>query len=112
MANKKFKLYAQLRKSLQEIDKVTVYGGDNQVDQLSVLCMNISGLPAGDVGMMLDVDHNIAVRTGLQCAPLVHQQLGTDKIKGTVRFSLGPFNTEEHIRAAIAGIKDIASLTG
>jgi cysteine desulfurase family protein len=112
LADQKFKLYNYFRKSLQEIENVVVYCGDNPENQLAVLCMNILGLPAGDVGMMLDVDHNIAVRTGLQCAPLVHQQLGTDKIKGTVRFSLGPFNTEEHINKAIAGVKDIASLVG
>ena len=58
---------------------------------------------------MLDVDHNIACRTGLQCAPLVHKQIGTDKIHGTVRLSIGAFNTEEHIDTAIEAVKSIAS---
>ena len=58
---------------------------------------------------MLDVDHNIACRTGLQCAPLVHVQLGTDKIHGTVRLSIGAFNTEEHIDKAIEAVKTIAA---
>jgi selenocysteine lyase/cysteine desulfurase len=57
---------------------------------------------------MLDVDHNIATRTGLHCAPLVHQQLGTMPIHGSVRFSIGAFNTEAHIDAAIKGIAAIA----
>ena len=30
-----------------------------------------------DVVAILDGDHGIAVRTGLHCAPLVHQDLGT-----------------------------------
>jgi len=59
---------------------------------------------------MLDVDHNIACRTGLHCAPLVHQHLGTEAIHGGVRFGVGPFNTEAHIDAAIAGVKEIAAL--
>jgi selenocysteine lyase/cysteine desulfurase len=57
---------------------------------------------------MLDVDHNVATRTGLHCAPLVHEQLGTVAIHGGVRFSIGPFNTEEHIDAACHGVADIA----
>ena len=59
---------------------------------------------------MLDVEYNIACRTGLQCAPLVHKQLGTDKIKGTVRISIGPFNTEEHIDTAITAVGEIAHM--
>ena len=62
------------------------------------------------MGTMLDVDYNIACRTGLQCAPLVHKQLGTDKIHGTVRFSIGPFNTDEHIEKAIEAVKEIATI--
>jgi selenocysteine lyase/cysteine desulfurase len=57
---------------------------------------------------MLDVDHNIATRTGLHCAPLVHTQLGTVQRDGGVRFSIGAFNTEQEVDAAIAGIADIA----
>jgi selenocysteine lyase/cysteine desulfurase len=57
---------------------------------------------------MLDVDYNIAVRTGLQCAPLVHEQIGTFDMHGTVRMSIGAFTTEEEINAAIEAIKEIS----
>jgi len=59
---------------------------------------------------MLDVDHNIACRTGLHCTPMLHEHLGTDKLHGAVRFGIGAFNTEAHIDAAIAGVKDIAEM--
>jgi selenocysteine lyase/cysteine desulfurase len=58
---------------------------------------------------MLDVDHNIACRTGLHCAPLVHRQLGTEAIHGGVRFGIGPFNTEAHIDHAIEGVRSVAA---
>jgi len=74
------------------------------------LSFNIQGWEAGDVGTMLDVDYNIACRTGLHCAPLVHEQLGTDKIHGTVRLSLGAFNTEEHIDKVIEAVKEIVAI--
>jgi cysteine sulfinate desulfinase/cysteine desulfurase-like protein len=41
---------------------------------------------------------------------LVHEQLGTDKIKGAVRFGIGPFNTEEQIRIAINAVKEISEM--
>jgi cysteine desulfurase/selenocysteine lyase len=77
---------------------------------VSVLSFNIDGLEASDAGTMLDVDYGIACRTGLHCAPLVHRQLGTDTIKGTVRFGIGPFNGEDHIRTAIQAAGEIAEM--
>ena len=48
------------------------------------------------LGMFLDADWDIAVRTGLQCAPLAHQAMGTSGA-GTIRISCGPFNTPADI---------------
>jgi selenocysteine lyase/cysteine desulfurase len=103
-------LWDKLRKGLQEIEGVTTYCADSPENRNAVLSFNLDGWEAGDVGTMLDVDYNIACRTGLQCAPKVHEQLGTDKIHGTVRFSIGPFNTEEHIDTAIQAVEEIASI--
>ena len=107
---KELELWDRLRRGLQEIDGVITYCADDTENQNAVLSINIEGWVAGDAGTMLDVDYNIATRTGLQCAPLVHVQLGTDKIHGTVRLSVGPFNTEEHIDKAIEAIREIASI--
>jgi cysteine desulfurase/selenocysteine lyase len=103
-----FKLLTMLRDGLRETEGVTLYCQDDLTDHIGVLAFNIDGLEAQDTGTMLDVDHNIACRTGLHCAPLVHEQLGTDKIHGTVRFGIGPFNTEEHIQIAIGAVREIA----
>jgi len=94
---------------LRDIDDVILYCADSPDGHLPVLSVNVKGFEAGNTGTLLDVDHNIATRTGLHCAPLVHEQMGTAEIKGTVRFSIGVFNTPEHIDAAIEGMRDIAS---
>jgi len=104
------KLATKLRDGLKGIDGVTMYCQDDLAEHISVLPFNVTGMEAMNVGTILDVDHNIACRTGLHCAPLVHEGLGTDKIHGAVRFGIGPFNTEEHIDAAIGGIKEIAEM--
>lgn len=107
---KEMKLWDKLKNGLQNIDRVILYCAESTANHNAVLSFNIEGWEAGDIGTMLDVDYNIACRTGLQCAPLVHEQIGTDKIHGTVRLSLGPFNTEEHIDTAIQAVEDIVSI--
>jgi cysteine desulfurase family protein len=106
--SKELRLARKLVSGLKEIDGVIIYCGDSLENHLSTISMNIGGLDAKDTGIMLDVDHNIAVRTGLHCAPLVHKQLGTDKIHGSVRFSIGAFNTEEDIDCAIKAVAEVA----
>jgi len=105
--HQEMKLTEMLVNGLKEIDGVTLYCQDDLTDHISVMAFNVNGMEAQDVGIMLDVDYNIACRTGLHCAPLVHEQLGTDKIKGAVRFGIGPFNTEDHIRIAIQAVREI-----
>ena len=93
---------------LRTIEGVKLYCCDSLKNHLSTVSMNVESLEAGDVGTMLDVDHNVATRTGLHCAPLVHEQLGLVPIHGAVRFSVGAFNTEDHIDTAIEGVRQIA----
>jgi cysteine desulfurase/selenocysteine lyase len=103
------KLTRMLRDGLRAIPGVTLYCQEDLANHIGVLAFNVDGMDAADVGTMLDVDYNIACRTGLHCAPLVHEQLGTAKIRGAVRFGIGPFNTEEHILAAVRAVGEIAS---
>ncbi|MFH1160409.1 MAG: aminotransferase class V-fold PLP-dependent enzyme [bacterium] len=103
-------LWDKLRHAVQSLDNVITYCATSPDNKNPVLSLNINGFDAGDVGTMLDVDYNIACRTGLQCAPLVHKVLGTDTIHGTVRLSIGPFNTEDQIDTVIQAISEITSL--
>jgi cysteine desulfurase family protein len=104
------KLTTALRDGLSSIPGVSVYCAKDLTDHISVLAFNVQGMDAADVGTMLDVDYDVLCRTGLHCAPLVHQQLGTDKIRGSVRFGVGPFNTQEQIQTAIDAVSEIARL--
>ncbi len=101
------KLADRLVKGFKGIDGVITYCWDNMENHLATVTMNIEGLEAGDVGIMLDVDFNIAARTGLHCAPLVHKQIGTLSVHGGVRFAVGPFNTEKHVDKAIEAASEI-----
>ena len=58
-----------------------------------IVSVLIEGLPS-DTASSIFAEQNIAVRSGLQCAPLAHKTLGTFP-SGTVRFSCGHFTSEE-----------------
>ncbi len=105
---REMKLASNLVNGLKNIEGVSLYCCESLTDHIATVAMNIEGMEAGDVGIMLDVDFDIATRTGLHCAPLVHEQLGTMPIHGSVRFSIGPFNTEAHIDRTIEAVTEIA----
>jgi len=102
------KLARKLVDGFKQIEGVTMYCCNSLDNHLSTVSVNLEGMEAGDVGIFLDGDYNIATRTGLHCAPLVHKQLGTVEMHGMVRFSIGAFNTEAHVDAAINAMTEIA----
>jgi cysteine desulfurase/selenocysteine lyase len=100
-------LFRKLYTGLAEIEGVTLYGPKSFEHRLPVLSFNVVNREAADVGTILDVEFNIATRTGLHCAPLIHEQVGTGK-HGSVRMSVGPMNEMKHIEAAIEAVSEIA----
>ena len=105
---REMRLAEQMVTGLREIEGVRLYCCDSLKGHLATFTLNLDGIDAGDVGTMLDVNYNIATRTGLHCAPLVHRQLGTVDIHGGVRFSIGAFNTEDQVSAAVEAVSAIA----
>ncbi len=106
---REMRLAKKLIEGLRRIEGVRFYCSDRLEDHLSTFTINIEGMEAGEAGERLDIKHNIATRTGLHCAPRVHQQLGTANSHGSVRFSIGAFNTEEQIDLAIQAVAETAN---
>lgn len=93
---------------LSKIKEVIVYGPKDSKKQAPTVSINIKGADSSEVGYILDSEFDIAVRTGLHCAPLAHETVGTLE-SGTIRFSIGYFNTKQDIDRAIEAIKSIIS---
>ncbi|OPX70716.1 MAG: putative cysteine desulfurase 2 [Methanoregulaceae archaeon PtaB.Bin108] len=92
-----------LIRGLKEESNITIY---NEKPDLPIIAFNIRGLQNDDVGFMLARGFNIIARTGLHCAPLVHQAL--DGGEGCVRLSHSWFTTDEECRITADAIKRIA----
>lgn len=93
---------------LKKIDRVKIYGFPNGKDRTATLSFNIPGIPSSEVALRLEREFGILCRSGLHCAPSAHRTIGTFP-EGTVRFSLGAFNTKEEIDLALQAVSKIAS---
>jgi selenocysteine lyase/cysteine desulfurase len=106
--HQEIKLLGMLQDGFSEIKGVTIHGTRNLDQRVPTMSVSLENYDAADVGAFLDVDHNILTRTGLHCAPLIHEHYGTAP-RGTVRFSVGPFNTKDHILKAVKAVETIQS---
>lgn len=80
----------RLLEMLKKHENIRVIEPKNAVGVVSCVFENYS---ADNIGQVLS-DRDIAVRTGLHCAPYAHKFLGTFPA-GTVRFSVSYFNNDE-----------------
>lgn len=65
-------------------------------------------VPISEAEDRLGSQFNILVRVGLHCSPMAHQTIGTFP-SGTIRLSMGYFNTIEDIKAAVKAVRHIAA---
>jgi cysteine desulfurase family protein len=100
-------LSRQLHDGLRTIPRVEVFGKPGFV---SIASIQIEGLSPSDVATILDAEFGIEVRSGLHCAALIHDCIGTAG-EGTVRISAGRETTTEEIEAVIEAVSQIAAST-
>jgi cysteine desulfurase family protein len=79
---------------------------DRHVGALSLIVPE--SITPQDIGSILDVSFDTAIRPGLHCAPYIHRRLGTFP-DGTIRVSPGPFSTVEDIETFIAALTEITA---
>lgn len=96
-------LITQLKKN----EKIKIYLPNNTKNILGIVSISINGYDSNDVGTILDDEFDICVRTGYHCAPLVHEFIESIDSNGTVRISLGYFNTKEEIDTLIEALKSL-----
>lgn len=106
IATHKRRIVEYLIKRLRALD-CTLYLPGSGVDHTSVVSFNIEGYSASDVGSILSSDYDIAVRTGYHCAPYIHTFLNTLDCGGTVRISIGYFNSSEDVDALCNALEEL-----
>ena len=101
------KLLEILRRGLSDVEGVSVLGAQPLEKSTGILSFVCDRYQADELGMILDEDFELAVRTGYHCAPLVHDLIGSIQYGGTVRVSLGRFTTEADVEALVEAVKEL-----
>jgi selenocysteine lyase/cysteine desulfurase len=85
-----------------------VLGPPADAPRVPLVSVTVEGYDPQELAIALDTAHRVQVRAGLHCAPAMHQSLGTDRRGGTIRFSLGVFNTPAQIDVVVRAVAEIA----
>jgi cysteine desulfurase family protein len=97
----------RLLELLEDYSFIKIVGNEPGCRYVGIVSALIKGVSSDSAGQVFD-ECNIAVRTGLQCAPLAHKFINTYPA-GTIRFSIGYFTSEEdfeELKSALEYIED------
>jgi len=100
------KTNALTRRFIRELEgdkNIVVY---NKRPDLPVVSFNINGIDNHEAGFILARAYNVITRTGLHCAPLVHERITGGK--GCIRASFSYFNTHDQVTTAAGAIREVA----
>ncbi|MCL2401656.1 MAG: aminotransferase class V-fold PLP-dependent enzyme [Oscillospiraceae bacterium] len=103
-------LIDQAADGLAGIEGITVFKSESGDCQTGVLSFVVENMSCETVAEVL-ARRNIAVRSGMHCAPSAHLSAGTNAT-GTVRISVSAFNTRREISLFLGAVEDIAGRRG
>ena len=98
----------RLYEGLSSIRGISIAGAPIDKPRVPILSITCDTMDIAEIAAQLLERSNIETRVGLHCAPSAHRSLGTFPT-GTLRFSPGPFTTEDDIDTAIATMKEIVN---
>ncbi len=98
-----------LDEGLRNMRSITVYGPEDCRKKAGIVSFNINNKSCEEVCDKLDSIYGIAARGGYHCAGLAHKTIGTYET-GTIRMSVGPYNTKRDIYTAIEAIYQIQKM--
>jgi selenocysteine lyase/cysteine desulfurase len=76
---------------------------------VGVFSVRIDGYDPHELSAILESHYGILTRSGIHCAPLAHETIGTASLGGTTRLSFGPFLSVQDGKFATDALAEIAS---
>lgn len=98
-------LRSKLYNGMKNIDGINIYGNDNFDMYTTCISFNYKDYDPAEVAYFLGCN-GIKTRSGLHCAPLAHKSINSYP-SGTIRFSVGYFNTDEEIEYTLSKLNNI-----
>ncbi len=107
--------FQKIRQKVQEISKyffeeLSKISGLRILSDVNsgIISFDLDGYSSAQIADILNDKYNVAVRSGLHCAPLIHNALGTS-VNGLTRISIGYNNTLREAKKTVLAIKSIAA---
>ncbi len=108
IAKKKKELTEEFLSLLLPLKNIRIVGRLDTINRCSVVSIDCLEKDNAEIAYLLEHNYGISTRCGLHCAPLAHQTLGTFP-HGTIRFSLGYFNTIDEVHQVVNAIKELTN---
>jgi cysteine desulfurase / selenocysteine lyase len=83
----------RLRDILDGASLGTIIGHASKTSSVPVVSLAVKNMACSDLAAVLDSAFQIEVRSGMHCAALIHDFIGTKALGGTLRLSLGHTST-------------------
>lgn len=100
-------LLTYLLEGIGQIPGAVIYGLKEAGGRTGLLSFNLNGWNPQELAAVLETNFNICCRAGLHCAPWAHSSIGTMP-GGSVRLSIGSFNTLAEMEMTVDAISAIA----
>lgn len=97
----------RLLERLTQLPDIRLHGPQTMEQRLPVFSISFLNLESHEAATILESQWCLQTRAGFQCAPLLHQRLGTEKWGGLVRISPGLFNTDVEIDVLLQALQEM-----
>ncbi|MCP4547864.1 MAG: aminotransferase class V-fold PLP-dependent enzyme [bacterium] len=104
---RKRRIMKMLGDGLSRIEDLSIYGNPGAPTDGAILSCNIPGMDPEDAAYILEHSFRICVRSGLHCAPLIHECLGTHP-RGSIRISPSFFTSDADVDSLIEALRQIS----
>jgi cysteine desulfurase family protein len=108
LAVKDRELVCTFLEGVSDVQGLTYFGPRGVKDRLGVFSVRVEGLEPHELSAILESHFGILTRSGIHCAPLAHQAIGTADLGGTTRLSFGPFLHAPDVSYAADALAEIA----
>lgn len=102
-------LSAQMLAELEDVPGLELFGPRDVAERVGVFTLRLAGHQPQELSAALEAEFGVLSRSGVHCAPFIHQLLGTADGGGATRLSLGAFTTADDVTIATAGLRELAT---
>ena len=109
LASHELDLVRSFIEGVGDVEGLTYYGPQGVRSRIGVFSVRVDGYEPHELSAILESHYGILTRSGIHCAPLAHEAIGTAALGGTTRLSFGPFLSVQDVKFATDALAEIAT---